>query len=794
MFGWIENGGGVDRYFNNTDLRDVVFHTQSFNNNLVIGNGEGNLNAALYVSSNCVGVRKLPNTNYSLDVAGTMCVQDEILFINNNDPAGKIVLNNTGVSMSRSGVDKVYFDTFGILKSTTVISDNVKTRKISNYLVTFNSIREIEQGYVAEMDIVYAERIETDDILSINNRLYLVINAFSLPEQNKLVVQFNYLLEEHKDFPLELVINQVYTIDILVDMLKSVSNTDYIYIPVYVQAFELEDTYTLSIDVRILDMANRSFLIPENYYHLKKSNTRAALNAPVENIVRLSYFQFWNDDVSVTLKFTSVDGVTPIMDLFGSILSNYEVNMPLYLFKLDTLAPKNVQEVNVSWGYFVGPDNQKRIALKASDLVDYINPPEYAVKVLSSISFDTPDYTLTYEVDSCHVKDGNVIINVPGLNDDPLTAMEARRGMIYYSYLANPVPVKAAQLIDDYTIEYTVRNIYNFMTDLYRYVDAYAFVIDQTRELWKIKRLVVTSVESYVHLTRSSGAPLNEAYLLEPRVIYMLPFKVQAITLLGDKLHDSYVNGSLGVGTNLVNDKLTVAGGVTLYNQVTIFDNVNKNTSTIYYANDCLSLYSRVHIRPESFSIDRDTYIDGMVQAKDYMSVSDRNLKKMIKPASPDRDLANLLKLKIKNFQFTDDRKRMQRKGVIAQEIEKQYPSIVDRSEGYIPNIFKKGYINRYGKQVSLIGNFTSILGKGTKVKYSQSGTESYLVVDSVKYDARSKITRILLQKKLSPRSFIHVYGTLKEFKTIDKDYLFMMAINAIKSLAKQVYKLESRK
>ena len=58
MYGWFEPGGGVDKYFPNTKMIDVLLRTSSYSNNIVIGNGGvSGAVAGLYVSRNSVGVQ-----------------------------------------------------------------------------------------------------------------------------------------------------------------------------------------------------------------------------------------------------------------------------------------------------------------------------------------------------------------------------------------------------------------------------------------------------------------------------------------------------------------------------------------------------------------------------------------------------------------------------------------------------------------------------------------------------------------------------------------------------------------
>lgn len=805
MFGWIENGGGVDKLFNRTNLTDVIFHTEGLGNNLILGNGQGSgVQAAIYVSSNCVGIGKLPNTEFSLDVSGTMCVQNEILFMNNADPYGKIVLNNTGVKMMRHNVDRVYFDTFGLFKNDVLVSDYVKTRKIVVDNFKFFSISKVsytnaqgntKEGYRAEVDVSCIEYLEEDDVLCINNRLYTIMNVILIDTNPNLILEFDDFNNDYKLLPFELAANIEYRTEVLMDVAKTFNNTKYIYIPVYVLGYSLDDEYTLSIDIQILNVTNKPFLIADNYYHLKEEKTKSALRAAIKTIVKLTSYIFY-DDTHATLYFSSIDATTPVMDFFGDLLDKYSTGseIPMYLFKLDTIAPKEVVETNVTWGYLVEPDNMKRVSIKNSELVDYVNPKPFQVKVTDTVKFENSLYSLSYPVTASYTRNNTVILELAGINNIPNMTLEAKRGKLTYRYLASPIPIISATLIDPYTVEYKVRNVYNFLTDLYRFVNSYAYVIDVERGMWIVKKLIVTTNESYIQLQKISPSPIQGDYIYDERSIYILPFKLQAITLLGNEMNNCYVANSLGVGTTLVNERLTVAGNIALNNQIRFYDDEKKNFCYQVFSRDCLTLYSKFHIRPDFISMDTDTLVDGIMQARDYLSVSDRQLKKEIKKSDPSKDLERLMQLEIKDFTFKDDNRKTPKKGVIAQEVQVHLPCIISEQMGYIPNIQRGGFIHKKGNCIRILGDWTMLLTKNTRFKYfNKVGEQAINTVARATYHTKKRSTTVfLIEKTLIKAEFVNVYGTEGKYKSLDKDYLFMMAINAIKALNDKVDKLQN--
>lgn len=791
MYGWIETGIGVNRLFNDTKMMDVIFRTARFDNNIVIGNSS-NVTAAIYVSSNNVGIHKLPDPRFTLDVAGTMCVQNEIVFLNATDPDGKIVLNNTNIELKRRDEQNIFFDTFGLFKGKVVMSDDVKSRKITLQNLIFRAIypmryvnaeNQIVDGYRAELDIGYAEYIEQEDLLCINNRLYQVMNAFSFEDTGILAVEFDYYLTDQRSFPLDLHINTPYQVDVLIDLINTLNNTDYIYLPIFLQSFYYSDELYLHLNIQLLDLKNLSFLVQRGYYHIKNSKTRLAMKKAVQNIVMLESYYFL-DEVNIQVTFRSVDGVTPIASMIGDLLDNYSPTtaLPLYLFRLDTVSPRTITENEAYWGFYVISDGTKYISLKNTSLVDQTNTKTFENRVIDSIIFND---TQTYEVLSTYSQDGSVILNLSGLEylEDFLYA---EKGKVSYSYIANPMRIETARYLDDYTVEYIVTNYEGFLNDLVRFVNSYVYVIDKKRALWKIKKLVVTSVGSYIHLTSTSATSFSsdDAFLLQPRVVYLLPFKLQALTKLGDDTNNTYIQNSLGIGTSLLSEKLTVDGNIALKNQLRFEDLESPDYFYQVYRNSIFNFNNLFYLTPEYTLLKKDTYVDGIMTANDYMSVSDRRLKKNIRDASPYEDLNTLLKLNVKNFEFIDKKAfaTANKKGVIAQEIQKVLPNIVHTNTGFIPNIYKKGLITT-SFRIAILGNFTESINVGSILRFEKDNQAFEKEVMRAAYSEKNHKTLIHIKDPVRHTGKVFVYGVKSSYKTIDKDYLFMMTMNSIKAL-----------
>jgi hypothetical protein len=128
---------GVDT-FENVQARDVVFHTvPGLSNRLVLGNspalpqaGPGapslGTEAALYVSGNCVGVRRVPGAGAALDVSGALVARGRVVVTAEGDPApasGCNALELTGgrLRLHDGAADTVVLDRGGVVRTVGVV-------------------------------------------------------------------------------------------------------------------------------------------------------------------------------------------------------------------------------------------------------------------------------------------------------------------------------------------------------------------------------------------------------------------------------------------------------------------------------------------------------------------------------------------------------------------------------------------------------------------------------------------------------------------------------------------------
>lgn len=71
LYGWIEVGASNNSIFSNTNNDDIIIRTIQTSNKILLGNTENaGTHAAVYITGNNVGIRKIPESNVCLDVHG----------------------------------------------------------------------------------------------------------------------------------------------------------------------------------------------------------------------------------------------------------------------------------------------------------------------------------------------------------------------------------------------------------------------------------------------------------------------------------------------------------------------------------------------------------------------------------------------------------------------------------------------------------------------------------------------------------------------------------------------------
>ena len=293
--------------------------------------------------------------------------------------------------------------------------------------------------------------------------------------------------------------------------------------------------------------------------------------------------------------------------------------------------------------------------------------------------------------------------------------------------------------------------------------------------MWTFKEFnPFTNVVTFTVPSSTSGANLAI-----DRNVAVLPVALDTTVMLGNGISPSVHPTRLVVGNKKPETgdaMLTVAGNASLYRKLTFFDNMGASPVSITYDSNQLIHSTNVAVQ-------------GRMQAYEYLSASDRNLKKDIEPVSGRDMLDKLRQLQVKTFRFKDqDRFGTHRHtGLIAQEVERVLPETVCTMRDFVPNIMSMGIVNELGYIEILseeLAHAPLPLAKGDRVRFYTTTDRSTWHVASVLDIIDHNIT---LDYPLEPCESVFIYGSFAEFKTVNYNDIVMRAVAALSYVADKV-------
>lgn len=190
---------------------------------------------------------------------------------------------------------------------------------------------------------------------------------------------------------------------------------------------------------------------------------------------------------------------------------------------------------------------------------------------------------------------------------------------------------------------------------------------------------------------------------------------------------------------------------------------------------------------------------NGQSRASEFHATSDRRIKKNLEESNYQEDLNMLDSLKTYNYDYIDQKftKKNTRKGVIAQELEEQYPSAVTKCSDFVPNIYKVGSISEDGKVISVEFEEHEDIKVGTTVKlmiYKVSDDEGEVVEIELENIGTNQLT---LKNPIDLEKYydeLFVTGTrVEDFRNISNDDMLYISVGAIKQLKTENDQLKSQ-
>lgn len=179
LYGWLEVGASNVGIFSSQCNQDIILRSTNSNNKIMIGNqiysitSGSNMLAAMYISSNNVGINKVPTSNVQLDVNGRFNINNSMTFIEtlpatSNQPTYFINSNNA-FYIFYNGAQKIRLtNEQGINISDKVYSTSDFFAPAFNVTSDSNLKREISLSDTLE-DALKVEKIKTYDYRFYNN-------------------------------------------------------------------------------------------------------------------------------------------------------------------------------------------------------------------------------------------------------------------------------------------------------------------------------------------------------------------------------------------------------------------------------------------------------------------------------------------------------------------------------------------------------------------------------------------------------------------------------------------------
>lgn len=833
--GWIETGGNL----NLTSTSDLVIRTtEAQNQYLVFGNGSNQI-GAVYVENNNVGIKRAPQSNYVLSIDGSARVSQDIHVYpnayNTSNMTTRMEMTCSNVALYNNTSNVTYLYGNGVSRTRMLIADMFKTPSVESKIASAQILQiaasnvqdtnnQIRSGYYMKLDSIHSDKIPADGVLLIQKQVFqvwsknIIGDDVQFTDRLLVYVEFSPLYEDQgaitfQDF-------DIIDIDILDDVSSgNASNIVTLYREATVVSYTLYDNFVypqseLHVILRIQNPGG-DFISIGSYYTFKSSKTQLAINQNPTYILVLTNTTDLTDSNSTSLDrlysltFYSAnkrDNLTDIANTFLAELTAGSVRKT-YIFPLDALIPPDkIDETNISVGYVTvdGENMQKHLYISNSRLLN--NTSTYSVggpcHGIDSITVD--DETMPVREHYAVTTDNSVVVDVGDMTRNDFVIM---RRNISYRYLGVPIIIRSASLVAGNTIQYTFELMFGELFDFIKlFKNKYAYIMDTYRDAVWVLGDVISTLAGTLTMTVKIIDPTLQAlfpditdipFILQPRVVYIVPFKLIKLEILGSEDNLAYIPSSLGIGTTNVRERLTVNGTLSLKQQLTFYSDTSRKPYYVSYSSNALSLGTNATLDATTARFYTDMETTGNITANELFKTSDIRLKHNICETKPCTDLENLLKLNIKTYHMTNAKNKTL-KGVIAQEILTIYPEAVFKEPGIL-HFAKDVKANLKYDTLHIDADCSQeafkLLTPGVTlvIKHPIVG-EAHFIVHAV-YESKSLVK--LYNKHASAQQFndnsqVQLLYILDDVYKVNYEYLYASAINAIKTLHRDVQNLKS--
>jgi hypothetical protein len=484
-----------------------------------------------------------------------------------------------------------------------------------------------------------------------------------------------------------------------------------------------------------------------------------------ERMCVISQIQFDIDTMQISnLVLKTVDGLEfQQVHVFGATIA---------LTLLDVIRPPTFLDDNVIVSTVTSSEFPSNALQFHNTRIPVIVPHTKNIMCIKEITIED---VLTYTISTCDVYADSVVAQLD--SSSAMYNVKTIKGTASYSLIGMPLIIKQ-------TVKSTVAGT-EFI------VAAMAADVEKSLNAYKSESLYFTGLDAYATLVSSSRTTLSIKWTVAPivpipdeYVVFILPFKESKVTLLS-KYNNCYINTSLTIGTKVGSETLSVYGDASVHNKLTIYDSKSYRPFLISYDSNVLRMHDAIDMNDDNIVLQKRATINGTVTAEQYLSFSDRRIKHQIRPASAANDMDTLKKINVKNFLLRDG--NVPQKGVIAQELETILPDIVHEHDGYIPSICRNVHVTSTGAlNISHLENAVKAdIVAGGLLRITHMGKVMDARIKHV-HEKRGALF-IRLDKRFRTGDPVYIHGPYGKCKVIDKEYLFMTVLSALKHVDARV-------
>lgn len=734
MYGWFEPGGGVNKYFNNTIATDILLRSAFENNKIVIGNSS-NTNAALYISSNNVGLKKLPDSNYTLDINGKTRLDEMHI-------GSDIVLTSNEISFGN--ICTITND--GLINNDMILTSSIK-KNITNIQAAFTSISQtavnqyrITVEFTGILDHIY---FDVDKCFKINKHIFQIKNKL-----NDTTYDIEFIRNITNPFPLQT--NNTYSIDILEELYNQDTYVN-LSIFLYITNFTLVHPYSAIVNISILDEKYKDFLKVGHYYAFSGS-------VIPDNLFVLESYVI-NNDLTGTLNVRTVNYADVAVGSFPTIAVELQIKSSISFTTTETNVNLTISDI----------DNTI-VTLQYPDLDNVLNALEENSVFIRHISFDD----LTKEIE--YIK-GNGDSTVEMKLKTPLqyATPPPYFADIVYTRLTVPLKITSVEQLEPNLFKHRIEDPLKMLNTLSQYSHIHHNNIN-------IKIISIEEIDQCVYIDKDLSSFING-------FIYVIPYRDnRSLSITND---NCFVGQKLSIGTDIPWETLTVKGDISLQNQI-IYHNQDKTSSfTTRYEDTTFYLSDKMEIGSNATNVYQDFIVKGNCAAENFLNYSDKRIKKNIKHISFETDRDIVQNIDVYDYQFKKDNSYS--KGLIAQNVERYMPYAVVSSLQVLNSICKTCKISKESNVIvidDIDDTCVDDISVGTSLSILLENGKSILSpITYTKY--ANKTLYVKIEYNLSDYESIYVAGPYTNVKSINYNLVTMTLFSCVKSLMKDIEEMK---